>query len=267
MSLLVAATVGILGMPVLAQSKDATPQTPNTPAQAPGASTQTSPAQNPAATSPGTQPIPPEGPGQALPQGPAVDQPGPNHPSLITSLKAQPENAPYVPVTARQRLRWFVSNSIAPSHLAAGVFTSAFGTALDRPKEYGPHWGGFADRYGMRMTGVVTGNAIEASAGALWGEDPRYFRVPNKPFGSRVKNAVKQTFMARRRDGDFAPAYARFIAVPGNNFLSNEWRVSSEASVSSALLRTAEGFAGRMASNAFEEFWPDIQRGLLHHNR
>ena len=111
----------------------------------------------------------------------------------------------------------------------------------------------------MRMTGIVTGNAIEASVGSLWGEDPRYFRVPDRPFKQRVTNVIRTTFVARRADGSFQPAYARYAAISGNNFLSNTWRVHSEANTQDALLRTAEGFAGRMAANAFEEFWPDAK--------
>ena len=197
---------------------------------------------------------------------PDADQQG-NPPSLLTPLKPHRQDEAYNPITGRQRLRWFITTTIGPSHLAGGVITSALGTALDRPKEYGPHWGGFGDRFGMRLTGVVTGNAIEASAGALWGEDPRYFRVPDQPFGARIGSVMKQTFTARRRDGSFAPAYARFIAEPGNNFLSNMWRPESEANARDALLRTGEGFAGRMAANAFQEFWPDIERRLFRRNR
>ena len=130
--------------------------------------------------------------------------------------------------------------------------------------EYGPGWAGFGDRYGMRLTGIVTGNAIEASLGTLWGEDPRYFRVPDDPFKERVRNVVRLTFVARQSDGGFAPAYARYIAVSGNNFISNAWRVDSEANTHDAVLRTLEGFAGRMASNAFEEFWPDVKGRVFH---
>jgi hypothetical protein len=180
-------------------------------------------------------------------------------PSLLTPLKPQVKDNVYVPITDRQRLRWFLTNTIGPQHLAGGVITSAFGTAVDRPKEYGPGVAGFGDRYGMRLTGIVTGNAMEASIGTLWGEDPRYFRVPDEPFKSRVRNIMRLTFVARRQDGNFSPAYARYIAVSGNNFLSNAWRVDSEANNHDAVLRTLEGFAGRMASNAFEEFWPDVK--------
>jgi hypothetical protein len=187
-----------------------------------------------------------------------------NKPSLLTPLKPATEDDTYHPITGRQRLRWFLTNTIGPSHLVGGLFTSAFGTAVDRPKEYGPGWAGFGDRYGIRLTGIVTGNAIEASTGALWGEDPRYFRVPNEPFGRRILNAVQLTFKARRRDGRFAPAYARYIAISGNNFLSNTWRVDSEANAHDAVIRTLDGFAGRFASNLFEEFWPDIKNLAFH---
>ena len=79
-----------------------------------------------------------------------------------------------------------------------------------------------------------------------------------------MKNIVKQTFLARQRDGSFAPAYARYVAVTGNNFLSNEWRPDSEANNHDAVLRSLEGMAGRMASNAFEEFWPDVKTHVFH---
>jgi hypothetical protein len=119
----------------------------------------------------------------------------------------------------------------------------------------------------MRMTGIVTGNAIEASVGYYFHEDPRYFRVPERAFKSRIANVARLTVVARHDDGTYGPAYARYIAISGNNFLSNTWRVSSEANVHDAILRTGEGFAGRMAANAFEEFWPDIKKRVFHRER
>jgi hypothetical protein len=184
--------------------------------------------------------------------------------SLLTPLKQTTVENSYQAFTARRRMRWFITNTIGPQHLVGGLFTSAFGTAVNRPKEYGPGWAGFGDRYGMRLTGISTGNAIEASVGALWGEDPRYFHVPDAPFKRRFNNAVKLTFVARRPDGHLAPAYARYLGISGNNFLSNTWRVDSEANNHDAVIRTLEGFAGRLAGNLFEEFWPDIKAMAFH---
>ena len=189
---------------------------------------------------------------------------GQSPPPPFTHLKPQTLQTPYQPLTRRERLRWFTANTMDPWNLAGGIFDAAFGTAPDRPKEYGPHWAGFGERYGIGMTRSATGNAIEAGAGLLLREDPRYFRVPYQPFRARVRNVVRFAFAARGGEGSLRPAYARYMATLGANFLSNSWRVNSEANAHDALLRSAEGFGGILAANAFEEFWPDVKRRLFH---
>lgn len=194
---------------------------------------------------------------------PLPDAPVPSAPAPNPFAYSPNQSAPYEPITGRERLAWIVTGTLWPRHLAGGVFTAAFGTAVNHPREYGPHWGGFGERFGIRLTGVATSNLMEAGIGALWSEDPRYFRVPEYSFGARVKNTIKMTFLARRRDGNFTPAYARYIAYAGNNFLSNTWRADSEADTEHALIRTAEGFGGRLASNAWDEFWPDAKAHIF----
>jgi hypothetical protein len=174
--------------------------------------------------------------------------------------------SPHRPIAGTGRLEWFALSSFGPTSLAGGVVSAAWGTMLDKPREYGPHWQGFGQRYGMRLTGVATGNAMEAGLGAIWGEDPRYPTAVGHPFRRRVGQIVKMTFLAQTASGGTMPAYARYVGTVGNNFLSNTWRESSEADVQHALERVAFGFLGRMASNAFAEFWPSVQ-GVLGHKR
>jgi len=166
----------------------------------------------------------------------------------------------YHPITAEGRLGWFTRATVGPKGLTGGLFAAGFGTALNSPYEYGPHWDGFAKRYGMRLTGLSTSNAIEATLGAAWSEDPRYFHTVHAPFSERVKNVLDLTFRAYHDDGERHPAYARFVAIFGNNFLSNTWRVQSEADWQHAMIRSAEGFGGRFLSNAVSEFLPQIWR-------
>jgi len=162
------------------------------------------------------------------------------------------------PITAVERLKWFARSSFGPASLSGGIISAGFGTLVNRPQEYGTRWEGFGDRYGIRLTGVVTSNAMEAGLGALWGEDPRYPRDAGESFTGRLGHAVKWTFLARDRNGNAMPAYARYVATAGNNFLSNTWRERSEADTQHALERTAFGFLARMSSNVFKEFWPDV---------
>lgn len=188
----------------------------------------------------------------------------PDMPAPQQSAQAPSLREPYVPITGQERAAWFVKASIGPQSLASGLFTSALNTARDKPVEYGPGWEGFGKRYGMRLTGVATNNAIEASLGSLWGEDPRYFRATGRPIGKRIQNIVVMTFMAKRPDGHLAPAYARYAATTGGNFLSNTWRADSEASSGAAGRRVALGFVGRLVGNSFKEFWPDLARAIHH---
>ena len=186
----------------------------------------------------------------------------------LTSVQAQVASpiaaaANYKPITGAERGKWFLESTIGPeSLLGAGPVSAGWGTLFNSPEEYGPHWEGFGKRYAMRMTGVSTGNAIEVALGAAWGEDPRYFPSQDRAFGARVKHVIKTTFTAPDRNGHWRPAYARYAANVGNNFLSNLWRAESEASSKDALWRCLWGITGRMGGNAFAEVWPDVKKML-----
>jgi len=166
------------------------------------------------------------------------------------------------PITARQRADWFALSTLGPESIAGGLISAGWGMLFNKPREYGTQWEGFGKRYGMRLTGVSVSNAMEAAIGAIWDEDPRYLRSQSESFGGRVGHIVKMTFLTQRRQGHLAPAYARYIAISGSNFLSNSWRPDSQATLGDASLRVALGFLGRMSSNAFQEFWPDVYQGF-----
>jgi len=172
---------------------------------------------------------------------------------------------PYHPITGKERFNWFVRSSVGPQSIGLGIFKAGIQTAGNHPPEYGPHWEGFGKRVGIHVAGVVSSNAMEASIGSLWGEDPRYFQVGDRPVSERVKNVVVMTFAARYPEGNLGPAYARYIAKAGSNFLSNTWRAPSESSTNDALSRMAFSYVSKLAANAFKEFWPYILR-RIHRN-
>jgi len=131
------------------------------------------------------------------------------------------------------------------------------------PVEYGPHWDGYAKRYGMRLSVGGTSNVVEAALGSVWGEDPRYRRADGQPVGRRLTHVLVSTFVTHNRDGDPMPAYARYIAVPSGNLLSNTWRPDSQTTPSNVRVRIGLGFVARVVSNAFSEFFPDIREHIF----
>jgi hypothetical protein len=175
------------------------------------------------------------------------------------------ETTPIAAVTAWQRLQWFDAKTFGVSNLGGSIPGAAWMTFLDRPHEAGPHWEGFAERYGVSIATNAVSNAMEAGLGTIWGEDPRYLRAGAEvPLKSRLSQVVKWTVLAPNRDGELRPAYARFIAFSSSSFISNAWREPSDTSTEHSLDRIAFGFLGRMGSNAFDEFWPDTKRKLFH---
>jgi len=181
------------------------------------------------------------------------------NPASTSSSDARP------PITAKERIDWVVRGTIGPEGLAGELLGAGWGTLFNSPKIYGTHWEGFGDRFGMGVAGNAVSNTMEAGLGAIWGEDPRYTRDAGAPFMSRVGHAAKMTFLAENRDGSVNPAYARFIAIPGTNFLSNTWRAPGDDTTDRAAIRTGLGFLGRFGNNTFDEFWPDFKQKLFHH--
>jgi len=166
------------------------------------------------------------------------------------------------PLTATGRMAWALESTFGPTSVFSISTQSALKTWTNSPKEYGPHWDGFGKRVasGFAVSGVS--DATEASLGALWGEDPRYHRRGQGSAGSRLKYAVKMAFMADRASGDVRPAYARFIAIPSSQLISNAWRPPSEVGVGDTTLRIGLSFARQVGGNAFSEFWPDLRRKI-----
>jgi hypothetical protein len=190
----------------------------------------------------------------------------PDMPPSPDPQSTQTSNPPSAPITGAERLEWVVKSTIGPASLEIGVLSAAWGTGFDHPREYGQTFEGFADRYGLRLTGVAASNVAEASLGVIWDEDPRYHPDPNLPFRQRFGRTLKMTFMSNRK-GELIPAYARFIAIAGTNVLSDSWRPNSDRGPVNTIDRIGLGFGGRLLGNMYEEFWPDMKKHVFFWNK
>src|SRR6185503_8822097 len=115
--------------------------------------------------------------------------------------------------TLEKRVEWAAISAVSARRIAGYAISSGISTGSNSPHEYGPHWDGYGKRVGMRMSTGATGLMMEATLGALWGEDPRYYRAAGQPLKARLWNVAKLTVMARNMDGQLVPAYARYISV------------------------------------------------------
>lgn len=172
---------------------------------------------------------------------------------LASTAISQTVEAPF---TGSERLRWLVHENLSPGVVAVNAVVAAEETATNSPEEYGPHWVGFGKRVGIITANYAVKTTMEAGLGSIWGEDPRYDRTEGEVFTHRIGHAFKMTFVARNRQGNYVPAYARYLAISGSSFLANSWMPDSNSSTGEALSRTALGFLSRFASNTYKEFKP-----------
>ncbi|HWE48950.1 MAG TPA: hypothetical protein VG273_04145 [Bryobacteraceae bacterium] len=175
------------------------------------------------------------------------------------------ETGPRPAMSFSQRLDWFGSQSFGIRSFIGLLPGAALNTGIDYPKEAGPHWSGLGERYGVSFSTNVISNAIEASVGAIWGEDPRYSRSKEGTrFAGRLGHVMKWTVMAPNRQGELRPAYARYIAFSSSSFITDAWREPSDTTADAAVSRIGLAFVGRAGSNAWDEFWPDVKRKVFH---
>ena len=169
----------------------------------------------------------------------------------------------YEPVTTRERIEWIVVGTIGLQSLAlVGPLSAGFQTALNVPEEWGRGWDGFGKRYLAREADVAISNTLEAGVGAFWGEDPRYIPSGRKGIWPRARYAMKVVFLTQRSDGRLAPAWGRYVGNTLNNIIENSYLPPSVTTPGQTVLRSANGFLGRLGGNLWDEFWPDARRLL-----
>lgn len=185
-------------------------------------------------------------------------------PAVVSSKTAQsptafypdtPQSPAYLPPTAADRARWTLKTTFGWQSLGSGAGLAAIETATNLPREWHGTWEGFGKRFGTSQAGVAISSTVEASFGAAWGEDPRYFRSGKQGIWPRTGYALKMAILARHRNGALKPAYARIVGAFGSNFATNTWRPPSDNDWQHALARSGLGLVARVAGNLFHEFW------------
>lgn len=191
----------------------------------------------------------------------AAQSPEPR-PAPAPPQASQPPSVPktYSPITSNQRIVWIAESIAGTSSLRIGMVSSIWQTAFNSPDEWHRTVPGFTKRYLQREADVAISSGIEAGIGAIWGEDPRYIPSRLRGFWPRTRYAMKTVFMGPRGDGRLAPAWGRVAGNIANNVIENTWLPPSVSTPGQTTIRSVEGFAGRLVSNFWGEFGPDVKR-------
>jgi hypothetical protein len=168
---------------------------------------------------------------------------------------------PYTALTTRQKAKLQLLSTFQPSTLARISFTSGLATLRDSPNEWPRtietyNWR-FADRVGQRLVYKSTEFMVGS---VLLNEDPRYFLAEERGTAAKLKSALKQTWMARRDDGSWAPAWGAFAGAYTAGYVSAQWMPESRQSMDAILIRSSSQIGFRFCNNLLKEFMPSLKK-------
>jgi hypothetical protein len=172
---------------------------------------------------------------------------------------------PYGPLTNSQKARMQLLSTFDRESMARIAFISGFAMLRGAPREWPRTAGGYGWRYADRLGRRLVYKQVQFTLGSvLLKEDPRYFRSETPSHAGRLKSALKQTWMVRRDDGRWAPAYGTFAGSFVAGAVSSRWQPERRQQWESIVIRSTTQIGMQFCSNLVREYLPLIRRKSKH---
>ncbi|HEX8353493.1 MAG TPA: hypothetical protein VF611_11365 [Pyrinomonadaceae bacterium] len=180
-----------------------------------------------------------------------------------------PQPTPRTPLTGEQKVKRALRGAfLNPASYAITAFNAG---VRQIGEDRLPHkdtedeladWGSTAARvFATRTTYGFFGNGVYP---ALFKQDPRYERAPNKGVGRRAAHAVSRLFVTRGDNGKLQPNFSRFAGAATSSAMANIWERSTPGhdriGPDATLKRFGRSFLSGAIGNLFREFASDIFR-------
>ncbi|HEY0171582.1 MAG TPA: hypothetical protein VGB98_11205 [Pyrinomonadaceae bacterium] len=180
-----------------------------------------------------------------------------------------PQPTPRTPLTGEQKIkRAFRGAFLSPTPYAVAAFNAGI-TQIGEDRLPHKDGGDEVADWGSRTARVfATGTTYRLFGNgfypALFKQDPRYERAPNKGIGRRAAHAVSRLFVTRGDNGKHQPNFSRFAGAATSSALANVWERSTPGhdriGADATLKRFGRSFLSGAIGNLVREFLPDIFR-------
>lgn len=227
-------------------------------------------AQEPAAA-PSAAPAPPASsasPQTSLPDAPKprlAQQATPPGSQLATTQSDAPQEQSLPPMTAKEKLRYAVSNSVDPLAIIEAAAKAGFYQET-----------GFRSKYGGGATGYFKQFGASAADGALrefnsnflfaslLHQDPRYYRRGHGSFSYRLGYALSRVFVTRSDAGQAEFNWSSVLGSAAAAGMSNVYLPAKDRTASMAVGNFGWFLVGEGFNRVLEEFVPNLYHRLKH---
>ena len=168
------------------------------------------------------------------------------------------------PLSPHEKFQEFEDGAVDP----LGLAYSAAEAALEHSKVdgfcgYGSGLDSYSKCYGSALLDADDSALIgDYLLPVWWHQDPRYFRLGEGSFGSRVWYAFSRMFITRTDNGTWAFASAALTGTVVAAGISNLYYPHQDRGWGLTMSRVAWDLGATVIFNEQAEFWPDIESGL-----
>lgn len=160
--------------------------------------------------------------------------------------------------------------TIEPAFGPRGIFFDAALAGIrmaNAPNAYPHEWRSGAEAFGRNYGDAFARTGSLAitrfSTSALLHEDLRYQRMSGGSVPVRMSHALLFTFIDKTDHGKSTPALSNFTGAAAAGFIGNAYLPAGFDNLTHAGQRATFAFGGLAVGNVFQEFAPELQKGLL----
>jgi hypothetical protein len=172
---------------------------------------------------------------------------------------------PIAPMTAAQKWRLALRETVDPFNLGTAAMTAAFSQHDNQTPRYGEGWPNYGKRFGAAVADF--GNQSLLSAGlfaTLLHQDPRYFRRgPEAAILPRALYSLTRLFVCRSDAGRQVFNASNLLGMSVGIAASNIYYPSASRTGTVMASRIETSLFGGVTGNLLSEFWPDLERKFL----
>jgi hypothetical protein len=184
---------------------------------------------------------------------------------VIPNFAAVNSNTQLPPLSTHEKFVLAAQDSVLDysSYTWAGILAGQ-AMLLNSDPELGRGIKGYGRYYWRTFTDGVSGTFFtEAIVPAITHEDPRYYTMGQGGFFRRTGYAISRAFVTKTDSGGTSFNWSE---VAGNGLeagLSNAYYPPQERGLKQTALNWGTQMESAVLNHVFQEFWPDIRKGLL----
>ncbi len=203
----------------------------------------------------------------AAAQAPSRTEPAPPPPARTNQATRNPAlpEAPYVPLSTRQKLNTFLRQTYSPYTFMSAGLSGLLDQASGTPREYGGGLKGYGRRAGASLANTEASRFFNRFLfPTVFSQDPRYFPArANMEVGNRAVYAISRVLITRGDSGKNEFNYSEVLGDLFTASLENTYYPQTQVGFGDTMDRFSSALISTVTSNLTREFWPDVKR-LFH---